>query len=77
MPFIGSIIFEFIGASFKWVYLAIKHKIVGKKIVGFKQVFDGKKNADFQETIEYGMSNIILGMVIVFIICMTLVSMYR
>jgi hypothetical protein len=77
MQFFGSIILELIGAFFRWAYLAVKHWIKGKKVASFGRIFDGRRNASFQESIEYGVSNIVLGWIIVFAICLILVWVFR
>lgn len=46
---IGSIFFEFIGASVKWLYSAILCTLKGKKILSFRDIWDGKKGAKYQE----------------------------
>ena len=75
MPFIGSIILEFIGASIRWIFLLIKSRMTGKKVISFKEIFDGKKRSSFKESVEHGMSNIILGFVVIFIVCMILMEL--
>jgi hypothetical protein len=63
--FFGSIIFEAIGAFFRWIFLRVVGVIKGGKPVSFKQVWDGKKDTSFQENVEHGFSNIALGVIIV------------
>ena len=63
--FLGSIIFEFIGAFFRWLLLFTLNKIKGRKSVSFKQVWEGRKNTSLQENVEHGFSNIVLGVIIV------------
>ncbi len=65
--FIGSIIFEFIGSIFRWLYIAIVRKIKGKKVVSFKKVWDGRDNK-LQKRVGYGISNIFLGMLIILVV---------
>jgi uncharacterized membrane protein (DUF106 family) len=76
MPFIGSIILELIGAFCKWSFLTIKHIATGRKRVSFQQIFDGSKDSDFKESIEHGLSNILLGWIVVFIVCSLLVLFF-
>jgi len=71
-PFIGSLIFEFIGVFFRWVYISIKNVIKGEKVVSFNKVWKGKKSKDFKKNIKYGMSNITLGIIIVIVIIVIL-----
>lgn len=77
MQFLGSIIFEFIGASVRWLYLLAKHKMQGKGLISFGRVFDGKKDASFKENIEHGFSNTLLGWLTIFIVCSILVAIFR
>ena len=63
--FFGSIIFEAIGAFFRWVFLRVVVMIKGGRPISFKQIWEGKKNPSFQENVEYGFSNTVLGIVIV------------
>ena len=71
--FFGSIIFEVIGAFFRWLYLRIVSKIKCTKAVSIKQVWEGKKSSSLQDNVEYGFSNIILGVIIVLTICVVII----
>lgn len=62
---VGSIFFEFVGALTKWVLYASIHKIIGKKVIGFKEMWDGRKGSHKSEIIMHGFSNIILGLIVV------------
>lgn len=69
----GSVVFEFIGAFFKWLYFAVYSAIKGRRAVSFKQIWEGDRT-DFQERIEYGISNLVLGIaislgLIIFLMC--------
>ena len=66
--FIGSIVFEFIGVLFKWIFYYLRGKIKGNKVYKFKEVWNGRKNKNFKEELEYGVSNIVLGMVIIIVV---------
>jgi len=70
--FFGSIIFEGIGAFFRWICLFILSKIRGQKPVSLKQVWEGNKDSSFQSSVEYGFSNIILGVIIVLVVVIIL-----
>jgi hypothetical protein len=63
--FWGSIIFEAIGAFFRWIFLRVIARIKGGKSVTFKQVWEGRNSTSLQENVEYGFSNIVLGVTIV------------
>jgi len=65
---IGSFIFDFIGASAKWLFHFVKNKIKGEKVVSFKAFQKKKKGASFKESVEDDFSNVALGMIIVVII---------
>ena len=66
--FLGSIVFEFIGAFAKWVYYFFRTKINGGKAKGFMELWMGRKGAKNEELIMGGFSNIGLGMLIVLIL---------
>jgi hypothetical protein len=65
--FIGSIIFEAIGAFIRWLYLLIRGKNVD-----FSEVWKGRESMDLQESTGYGFSNIILGIGFIFLIILIL-----
>jgi hypothetical protein len=64
--FIGSIIFEFIGVFFRWSFIAIVRKIKGQEVPGFWIIWNGRKNKTFQEHFEYGVTNIVIGVLVTF-----------
>ncbi len=66
--FIGSIIFEFIGVFFKWLYFSMTSLLSGKKRYSFKKVWHGRKEDNFKAEFEYGISNIALGMIMTLVI---------
>lgn len=70
--FIGSIVFEFVGVFFRWLYIAFIRKLKGKKVVSFGKVWKGRDNDDFSEDFEYGVSNIFLGMTVTIAIILIL-----
>jgi|TARA_Y100000592_G_C5363596_1_gene264868 hypothetical protein len=37
---IGSVFFEFVGALTKWVVYAVLHKVRGREIISFKEMWD-------------------------------------
>lgn len=76
--FIGSVLFEIIGASIKWVFSAIINYIKGKRVPSFKEVYDGKKGMDKADTIFYGVSNILLGIIFTVVLILFLIHLdYR
>ena len=64
----GSLIFEFIGVSAKWIFHCVKYKIKGKAIIKFKNFRKEKKDISFQESIEDSFSNVALGIIIIVIL---------
>lgn len=66
--FLGSIIFEFIGAFVKWLFYAIRNRLIGKEVVGFMRIWMGRKGAKNEELILQGFSNTGLGMLVVVIL---------
>ncbi len=62
---IGSVFFEFIGALTKWVGYAVLHKVRGKEVISFKEMWDGKRGSQKSEFIMHGFSNIVLGLIVV------------
>lgn len=65
--FFGSIIFEAIGAFFRWMFSSVVRVIKGSTPVSFKQVWGGKRNTSIKENVEHGFSNIALGVIIVIV----------
>lgn len=61
--FLGAIIFEFIGASGKWLFLFAKRRIQGKATIPFKDV-RGSKIKDDRDRLAVSLSNFILGIII-------------
>lgn len=66
---IGSLFFEWVGAFTRWSILWVVNMVKGKKQLTFKEVWDGRKNSTQSETFMYGISNIMLGTVVVVAIC--------
>jgi len=63
--FFGSIIFEFIGSLFRWLYLFVVYSVKGKEVLSFKRVWKGKEDGSVKDDFEYGISNIFLGILVV------------
>ena len=66
--FFGSIIFEFIGVCVRWIYYKLREKWNGEPALTFARIFNGKKNSGSREKFEYGLSNVILGIITVFVL---------
>ena len=62
---IGSVFFEFVGALTKWAVYAVLHKVRGREIISFKEMWDGRKGSQKSEIIMHGFSNILLGLTVV------------
>ena len=63
-----SILIEFLGVLAKWVFYAFSHKMRGKKVVGFLEIWDGRKNINDPENVLHGMSNILTGYLVIAIL---------
>ena len=68
---LGSVIFEAIGAFARWTFVSIRNRIKGKPTLPFGQVWKGRKRG-LQESVEYGVPNILLGAGIVVLIIILL-----
>jgi len=66
---IGSLFFEWVGAFTRWSILWVVNRVKRKKQLTFKEVWAGRKNTTQSETFMYGISNIMLGTVVVVAIC--------
>ncbi|OOG76833.1 hypothetical protein B0E43_07555 [Algoriphagus sp. A40] len=62
---LGSVFFEFVGTLTRWVVYAALHKIKGKDIIGFREIWNGRKRGTKSEIIAHGFSNIVLGLIVV------------
>lgn len=62
---IGSLFFEFVGALTKWVVYAVHHKVRGREVISFREMWDGRKGSQKSGIIMHGFSNIILGLIVV------------
>lgn len=71
--FIGSIIFEFIGVLSRWIYVLIIKKINGEKAISFSEVWKGRASNDFARSFGYGISNVLLGMIVMIIVLLILI----
>jgi len=63
---IGSVIFEAIGASVRWVICYVLYSLQGKPPPSFSEIFKGKfkgkKKLSNPDLLFYGASNVLLGM---------------
>jgi hypothetical protein len=55
MPILGSIILEFLGAMVRWIFL----RSIGRKVT-FRETWNGP-NKSVRESLEYSVSNTIIG----------------
>lgn len=74
---IGSIFFEFVGAFIKWLFYAIIYKIKGKKIIGFKEMWEGRKGSKKFDLLMNGTSNIILGLIVTITLILLLIQLEK
>lgn len=72
--FYGSVIFRFIGTLVRWIVILIRNIILKKPILTFKEVWVGPKSEDPINYASYEFSNILLGMVSLFVFI--IVSLY-
>lgn len=63
-----SILVEFIGASVKWLFYAVKNSIKGEKIVSFSEIWKGKKGSKDTTLFFHGLSNIVVSFIIIIIL---------
>jgi hypothetical protein len=73
---ISSVFFEVIGAFIKWSVYAFFHKIRGKRIVSFKEMWRGRRGSNKSEIIMHGASNVIIGILIVLLLLLILNKFY-
>jgi len=70
-----QIIFNFIGATIRWIYGTVWRTIAGKQRFTFKEYLNGsKKSSDFLEEYAHGTNNVIIGVVFFFIIAYIIVK---
>lgn len=60
-----SVFVEFLGVFARWGIGAITNKLRGKEIVGFWEVWNGRKESSDSELFLYGVSNILIGYVVI------------
>jgi len=60
---IGSVVFEFIGASIKWLYYSIKNWLTGETPISFGTIYSGDEKQEFHEQFFLGVSNVFLGLI--------------
>lgn len=65
--FYGSVVFRFIGTLVRWIVFFISNVILNKKILSFKEVWNGPKSNDSINFASYEFSNILLGMFSLFV----------
>lgn len=62
---IGSVFFEFIGAFSKWLFYAVIYSLKGEKTKSFKDIWNGRKDSKKSNLLMYGISNIVLGIIVI------------
>jgi len=73
----GSIVFELIGAGTKWIYFRIRNSFLGKPGPSFKAIYLGTKKRGSAEHLYDGMSNIMVGMIVVVILLCIFIELVR
>lgn len=61
---IGSVIFEFIGASIKWFYYSVKNWLTREEHISFGKIYSGDSK-EFHDQVFLGVSNTSLGLVVI------------
>lgn len=70
--FFGSIIFEFIGVVFRYLYHMFYCAITGERLKSFKEIWNGPDSDDPINNVSYSQVSIIIGiMVLVIFILIT------
>jgi hypothetical protein len=72
-----TIILESIGASVKWGFNAIKSLIRKQKIKSFSYYYKGDDKDDPINRVAYGISNILLGFLVIIIFILILIIIDR
>jgi hypothetical protein len=72
----GSIIFEFFGAFVRWFLSAIVNLIRGKKIIGFLEVWLGRKKSSHADLVLQGVSNILIGIFVGLLLTLLFIKLY-
>jgi hypothetical protein len=63
----GSTLLEYLGASIRWIILAIWSISKGKKVKSLHSIFKGNKKDEQINRISYGLSNILIGYAVIII----------
>ena len=73
---LGGILFNFIGATVRWIYGTIWRTIANKKKYSFREYLHGPKDGDFIiDEVGHGCNNVAIGMAFL-IIVITLLLRY-
>ncbi|WP_127845271.1 hypothetical protein [Psychroflexus aestuariivivens] len=71
---IFEIIFNFIGASFRWIFENLWRILTNKPKFTFKQYLSGtKKSHKYYDGLLHGISNVIIGLITTFIIILLII----
>ena len=69
----GSIFFEIVGAIVKWLFNFIYSLIKGNERESFGEILKGKEDEQYHEVFMGGVSNILVGVVFIFLIVFLLI----
>lgn len=69
----GSLIFEHLGASTRWLYYALHSQLTGSKYKRYGEFYDGRRGWKFSRKSKNAMYNIFIGTVILLALLVVLV----
>ena len=74
--FYGGIIFNFIGASFRWIVGSIWRTLLSRNKYSFSEYLNGPNDTDEQiDKLGNGLINRVTGFVLLMIICWLIISL--
>ncbi|QSS96655.1 hypothetical protein [Psychroflexus sp. ALD_RP9] len=73
---IFEIIFNFIGASFRWIFGNLWRTMTNKPKYAFKEYLNGaKKSTEYYDKLLHGTSNVIVGVVVTLLIILMVIML--
>lgn len=71
---IFEIIFNFIGATFRWIFGNLWRTLTNKPKFAFKEYLSGtKKSTEYYDKLLHGISNVIIGIFVTFVIVLLII----
>ena len=74
--FWGSLVFEFIGVSVRYLLQLLIHIFSKQELKSFKELWDGPDQEDPINMVSYGFSNILIGFSVLMIFVMLTVYVF-